>query len=713
MKLPILLVLGAIVAVALVLRIVPAYNQVITPDGVRFAGSDAYYQMRLVDIIANNFPRLGNFDPYGQYPSGMGFGAIYFFPWLIGAIAWLLGHGSPSQELIDLVGAYAPAVLGALVVLPVFFIARAWFNKWVGLIAAALVAILPGEFLGRSTLGYTDQHILEVLLFTTAVMSVVLALKSTGLKSIVYALAGGILVSLYILTWIGALLLVFIFGVYLMTQFVLNHVKREDNRHLAMIGLCLFIVPLGVSLLMNVGMLARGAFLGVCLAVVGAWGLSEGMTALKLTPRVYAAIVVGVVGLSIGVLRLLSPALFSSVADAFSMFAPSATLRTTLEAQPFSFSLVWGNFSTDFYLALVGLCGLIYFAVKRGDSSKILLLVWSIVMLVATIQQRRFAYYFAVNVALLASYTLWLMVDWLALRGTRTVKKGTKLIKVAQKPSPAILFTVSIIVFLVGFVWNISPALAATKQAGFRVTDGWNNALVWLKTSTTEPIGDSDAYYRVHDRSYKYPSSAYGVLAWWDYGYWITRIAHRIPNANPSQEASAVENVAAYLVAQDEKTGSELAKAMGTKYIVIDADTVGAKFWAITKWAGKQPSDYFGVYLLEGGAKQIVLFYPEYYCSLGVRLYNFNGQGVTSVKPVVISYRPVATDAGMFYGQVLSSKEFSSYPEAQSYVSKQKSGNWRIVSADPMVSPVPLEALGGYELIHGSNVKIFEFLGAL
>jgi hypothetical protein len=66
------------------------------------------------------------------------------------------------------------------------------------------------------------------------------------------------------------------------------------------------------------------------------------------------------------------------------------------------------------------------------------------------------------------------------------------------------------------------------------------------------------------------------------------------------------------------------------------------------------------------------------------------------------------------------SDNFTSYEEAEAYVANQQSGNYRIVGADPMVSPVPLEALSRYKLVFGSDnislglasvpaIKIFEF----
>ena len=118
-----------------------------------------------------------------------------------------------------------------------------------------------------------------------------------------------------------------------------------------------------------------------------------------------------------------------------------------------------------------------------------------------------------------------------------------------------------------------------------------------------------------------------------------------------------------------------------------------------------------------------MLFYPEYYRSLSTRLYNFDGQAVTSQNPLVISYKEKITRKGKVYKEITSLRHFQNYEEATAYVSSQNSANYEIVGNNPFVSPVPLEALEHYRLIHSSEnyvkqpevgivpeVKIFEYI---
>lgn len=161
-----LLLLLALIALSLTLRVVPAYDHVFGSEWIKFTSIDAYWQMEQVDRIAPDFP-----DYAGKILQ------IPFFHWLLAGTIWVIGLGSPTQHTIDVVAVYFPAVLGALTVIPVYFLGKVMFGQLAGVIAGLLIATLPGEFLGRSSLGFTDHHVLEVLLTTTAFMFFVMAVR--------------------------------------------------------------------------------------------------------------------------------------------------------------------------------------------------------------------------------------------------------------------------------------------------------------------------------------------------------------------------------------------------------------------------------------------------------------------------------------------------------------------------------------------------------
>jgi dolichyl-diphosphooligosaccharide--protein glycosyltransferase len=227
--------------------------------------------------------------------------------------------------------------------------------------------------------------------------------------------------------------------------------------------------------------------------------------------------------------------------------------------------------------------------------------------------------------------------------------------------------------------------------------------MLWMRDNTPEPFKGESIYNEFTPVSKKNepPTPDYTVSAWWDYGYWITRIGHRVPNANPAQNVDAVRRMANLLLSTGDDYREQVS-ALKSGYVVLDNATTSGKFYAVASWDGKDSSDYFGVYRVpdKEGDKTVVLFYPEYYKTLVSRLYNFNGEAVVPERTIVITYKDDI---------VLEAKEFADYYRAQEYV--DQTPNTRIVSADPTASPIPLGKIN-YKLAHQTgDVKVFEYAG--
>ncbi|KKM69549.1 hypothetical protein LCGC14_1449720 [marine sediment metagenome] len=344
----IFLALLSAIAFSLYLRIALPYDQVFTPEWIKFTSVDAYYQMDFVDRIAPVF---------NEYLFKMF--EVPLFVWLISGTAWILGWGSPSQSLIDTVGAYFPAILGALTIIPVYFIGRELFSKGAGVFAAILIAVLPGEWLGRSILGFTDHHVAAVLFSTTMMLFLILAINNFQKRRYIYGLLSGLFgVMLYLTEGSGL-----VFGVLLTFS--------------------LFIITVN--------------------------DLLKGRINIK------AILVFGIVSL-FGWAFIYSN--FASLAHQIGGFAMGNTPLTTLEMQPilypagtFTPMVVWGNFG---FIALLfpGMIALfIYKTAKSGNYNWILLVVWTIAILVLMLQFRRFAYYFAINASIITGWFIWYVWD--------------------------------------------------------------------------------------------------------------------------------------------------------------------------------------------------------------------------------------------------------------------------------------------------------------
>lgn len=101
-----------------------------------------------------------------------------------------------------------------------------------------------------------------------------------------------------------------------------------------------------------------------------------------------------------------------------------------------------------------------------------------------------------------------------------------------------------VIVLTLVFVPNLCQILAYANESYFFPNSAWLESLLWLKENTPDPFGDPDFYYKLFQppvcgQPYQYPESSYGVMSWWSYGHWITRVAHRIPISNPFQQGAS------------------------------------------------------------------------------------------------------------------------------------------------------------------------------
>ena len=774
-KLTVGILLFLFFGISLSIRVIFPFDYVFGGEVTKFTSIDAYYHMRLVDNLAHNFPSLTGFDPYYIYPGGITTGGIHFFDWLIACVIWIIGLGSPTLNLVDTVGVYFPAVLAALTVIPVFFIGRALFNKWVGVMAAGLTAIFPGEYLGRSILGFTDNHVAETLFISVTFMFLIMAIKCGSerkltfnhlikrdrtviIRPLVYSLLAGIFLGIFLNTWSGALLAAFIISLYFIIQFIISHFRRQSTDHLTITGVIMFLVAVIMFIPVDAEQfILTSLCIGLLIPVVLS-GVSRLMATRNLKPIYYpvALIVLALAGL--GLFYLISPGLLNAILSKLSIFAPSgASAATTLEMQPFlspqgrfSTGVAWGNYTTSIIIApCVILFLLFYRAIYRRDTSdeENLFLLWTIIVLVLTLVQRRFAYYLVVNIALLSAYFSW-QVMWLV--GLRKLVKKTepatevaqeasaKTAKQAKQPKKHLIsiyhintVLAVIVVFFFVFFPNITKAKDVAMQPQYAPTDAWQESLIWMKNNTPEPFADQpDAYYRLYEppppeEGFLYPESAYGVTSWWDYGYWITRTAHRIPNTNPSQAAKPIVKVANFFLAENESSSEEIRAELGSSYVVIDYDiatmrlvyhtsgqvSILGKLAAIFTWAERQHADYFDIYLVPYGENMLLpkmYYYPKYYNSMIVRLYNFNGEAVIDGSPIVIQYDERVDKDGNHYKVVTDAPEFSSYQEALEYIESQETGNYRIVGSNPFISPIPLEGLEHYRRVYSSN-QIVEY----
>jgi oligosaccharyl transferase (archaeosortase A-associated) len=760
------IILAALFGISLYIRIALPYDQIFVNDWVWFRETDSYYYMRNIETLVHNFPHFNSFDPYMLFPGGGTGLARPFFAWFIAGIIRLVSLGTPTLHFMETVAAYMPAILGTLTLIPVYFIGKELFNRWAGVIAAALVVILPGEFLHRSLLGFTDHHVAEVLFSTVTILFLIMAIKrarereisyrhflnrdwATLTKPLVYTLLAGIFMGIYLLSWGGALMFIFIIFAYLVIQFIVDHLRHKSSDYLCIVGTPLFLIA-SLMLLAVVGSgldnIYRVSLLFAIVAPIILSVISRFMAGRNLKPVYYFFTLLVLAGIGLAAFHAINPSLFQSMLSQFSIFTPTGARLTIMEVEPllfpggeFGFQTAWANFTTSFFIAFISFAMLAYVLVRERSADKTLFLVWSIIMLIAVLGQRRFGYYYAVNVALLTGYFSWKMLDLAGLSKllTRskevvaTVKKFKKREKKAREKAKPKTFmqprgtwvrviVVGIAIFFLVFYPNFGRVEVLAGQSNYIMNEGWYNSMSWLKDNSPEPFGDPQFYYELYPprNEFEYPETAYGVMSWWDYGYFIMQIAHRIPNANPGQ--AGAREAGKFFTAQNESSANKVADELGTKYVVIDNAMATGKFYAMVDWAGGNLSNFYDYYYqqTEDGGQWGMLYYPAYYNSTVSRLYNFDGKAIVPAESIVISYQERTIEGGV-YKEITNGWSFPTYEAAEAYVGNQTSGNYRIVGTDPSSSPIPLEEMDSYELVYptgnittAGDIKIFEYLGS-
>lgn len=710
------LIYGALLALifclSLYIRALP-YDSIFGGPFVRFGGNDPWYNMRLVENTLHNFPHRIYFDAFTGYPHGTNVPFAPLFDYLLAVIIWIVGLGNPYVTLgehgIEVIGAWYPAVLGALTVIPVYFIGKELWNRNAGLLSAALIAILPGQFLSRSLLGFTDHHVAETLFSTIAMLFLILAIMSakekeitfhsvldkdrTSLKKpLIYSFLGGIFFGSYYLAWKGAPLFVFVLLIYAVVQYLIDHVRGKSTDYLCILFVPAFLISLVmIAPVLHPGCISTFNVISLLLAIVVFGALSAVsflMNYKKIEPYGYPIAILALGVIALVLLSVLNPSLYSSLTGSLSIFVPSETALTVAEIHPmhvFGTSAsnpgAWQWFTTTFFVAFAAFPWIGYNIARKFRAEEILFIVWSAVMLFACFGQNRFAAYYAVNVALLCGFVSWKIIEFVGFGWGRKVevvgtqeerkikgkKKGgagggnvrkakpnakttpthkevsrTKAEKIKRYLRADIMLTV-LIIGLVVFYPPLDVSLSSAKGGG--PSYDWYESLSWMKENTPDPGVDYYALYeepainettnRMED--YDYPPEAYSVISWWDYGHWITRIAHRIPVANPFQAGiggpigSDNPGACVFFIVKDEADANEVADALGVRYVVSDfmmADAWNAfynKFGAMTVWAGDTGGYYAQVQTEEGPR---VVPSAKYFSTMEARLHIFDGTGV-------------------------------------------------------------------------------------
>jgi hypothetical protein len=218
-------------------------------------------------------------------------------------------------------------------------------------------------------------------------------------------------------------------------------------------------------------------------------------------------------------------------------------------------------------------------------------------------------------------------------------------------------------------------------------------------------------------------------MTWWDSGYWVLLRGRRPPSANGTQ--AGAREAAAFFTSTDPAEAIAEAGELGVRYVIVDhaipavqlaaSDYTNSQFRAMAGWTDRPLQDYMGVFNLPldgGGGTPVLIFYPEYFQSMAIRLYLHDGEAHQPVNAATVF---ALRESGGPLKTISSRRTFETYEQARRYMDARPDQDLLLGSLDPFKSCVPLEAVEGLRLVFDSSpgsvlgedgraraVKIFE-----
>jgi dolichyl-diphosphooligosaccharide--protein glycosyltransferase len=346
------------------------YARFIRDGQVYFSGNDAWYHLRETNYVVRHFPFTMPFDPWTGFPTGTfvgQFGTLY--DQLIALAALLIGLGSPSDALIAKTLLVAPAVFGALTVIPVYLIGTRFSNRIGGLFGVLILALLPGTFLRRTLVGAADHNAAEPLFMGLAVFGLLAAFAAakrsmpvwevvheeilekrqpdTLTQPLAWAGLAGVLTGLFFWVWPPAVFLIGIVGLFVAVNITSDVVNDDTPEPIAFA----VAVSMGTAAVMSLLMVDMFSFSTTdhsliqpvaTLAVAGAaiflcW-LARYWEREELSTSLYPAAVLGLAIVGVLFVSVALGSLYNQVARNLLRivgFSAGAATRTIGEAQPF------------------------------------------------------------------------------------------------------------------------------------------------------------------------------------------------------------------------------------------------------------------------------------------------------------------------------------------------------------------------------------------
>jgi dolichyl-diphosphooligosaccharide--protein glycosyltransferase len=553
-----ILVIAALILilfVAFTIRLLPLRWEI--PGQIHLNEFDPYYQYSITNYMVQN----GIFSPYTDhwinyqqwFPGGLDMSrSLPALPMTAAVLYQVVSFFGVNVDLMAFCSVLT-VVLGTLSCLILYFIGKDMGGRAVGLFAALFLALAP-SFLQRSSLGFFDTEIPGVL---GLLLFILLFLRSMDPKrslrgSLIYSVGAALALSYFIAGWGAAY---YILDLTALFAFVLVVLKRYDQRLLinysVTMGLGLLIatqVPyIGLTYLTSAPMVPVAAVFIVLLVAELLRHNVSAKTKMMVAIAAIAAIIVSFVPLwYFGYLGSIATKFFS-VIDPFTRAA--APLIASVAEHRIS---AWGNLYYELGIGVLFFLVGLYFVLKNPTNRNIFLLIFGATGLYFAASMVRLLVIFAPAFALLMGIGIIGMVKpFMALlkeAPNAAAKAKRKLFRVSKEFSGLGI----LLIFLI-----VMTQFAFTPQTGGtpRVY-GSAYAPTAISASSLPIIPNEQVPQWLNMLTYTRDNleSTDVVVAWWDYGYWLSILGNVTTLAdNATVNSTQIQNIGFAYMATEEQ----------------------------------------------------------------------------------------------------------------------------------------------------------------
>ncbi len=237
----------SLVAIFFLVLVLNSYFNIISEDAINsegdslsttyyLSGPDPYYNMRLVEetVRTGSYPFYGDKDPLLNYPLGRTGGRAPLLNMMAIGFSRVLTPFMTESDALGYSMQFIPALFGALLVFPVYFIGKTLFGRKEGLLAALLVAIIPIHISSGhgSAYGLFDHDSLNLFLFFTTFFFLIKSIKEKSIqRTTLFALLSGISLAALNMVWVEARFLFTVIALYAIVQMLLDIFNNKMNKN--------------------------------------------------------------------------------------------------------------------------------------------------------------------------------------------------------------------------------------------------------------------------------------------------------------------------------------------------------------------------------------------------------------------------------------------------------------------------------------------------